>query len=247
MESKAQHNSSEHGRYVRIDDFELTMADKQAWWEFIEHYHPDYYEWAKFYYSGEHDPDLEPDYVPQDMDINDYLVEFKGLPRISTDTYRHTIMVNGVDKAKYLDHDSWYKKRLTFARLKRTPAFRSWKDEQFKAQYGRCAWCRKPLDLHSEDTHVDHIIPLLWWGNNTFNNLVLSCADCNMEKSARVSGYHGAKGALGENQKPTWIRPNRYTNYFDSHLEIIKDQVAKIKPEDVEIKTKRNNWSPTAF
>ena len=61
MESKAQHNSSEHGRYVRIDDFELTMADKQAWWEFIEHYHPDYYKWAKFYYSGEHDPDLEPD------------------------------------------------------------------------------------------------------------------------------------------------------------------------------------------
>lgn len=215
-----------------IDGYGLTTADKQAWWEFIERYFPDYYEGAKFYYSGEHDPNLEPDYVPQDMDINDYLAEFRGLPRIKTDITRHTITVNGVDKAKYLDNNAWYEKRLYFEKLKRTPAFKKWKVRQYECQQGRCAWCRKPIDLYDTETHMDHVMPLLWWGTNDFNNLVMSCAVCNREKSASVSGYHGAKGAMGENQKPDWIKPNEYATYFDSHPEIINAQVGAINLGD---------------
>ena len=228
-----------------FDDYGLTKADTQAWWEFIERYYPDYFKWAKFYYSGEHDPELEPDYVPQNMDINDYLAEFKGLPRIMTDKRRSTITVDGKDVKKYLNHEAWYEKRLFFARLKKTPAFKKWKVAQFEAQSGRCAWCRKPIDLYDIKTHVDHILPLLWWGTNDFNNLVLSCADCNMEKSASTSGYHGAKGALGENKKPDWVKPNSYADYFDSHQDMVKEQVDKVDVDGVDIYSK--NWSDTGM
>lgn len=182
----------------RLDDYGLTHADKQAWWEYIEHFQPEYYEGAKFYYSGKHDPNLEPDYVPQDMDINDYLAEFKGLPRIKTDSARGVILVNGNAVKRYLGHSQWCEKRLYFARLKQTPAFKRWKDTQYACQDGKCAWCCKHIDLYSPQTHVDHILPLLWWGTNEFSNLVLSCDDCNMEKAANTAGYHGAKGLLAK-------------------------------------------------
>lgn len=212
----------------RFDDFELTTADKQAWWEYIEKCHPKYYEKAIFYYSGEHDPRLEPDYVPQDMDINDYLVNFWNLPRISTNKQRNTITVNGIDAEKYLNNEDWRKKRLFFAKLKKTGAFMNWKTKQYDCQFGKCAWCKKAIDLHSPETHVDHIMPLLWYGTNEFRNLVLSCAVCNTDKAASIDGYHGAKGAFGENQMPDWIKFNPLTSYYDSRPDMIKAQVGAV-------------------
>lgn len=43
-----------------------------------------------------------------------------------------------------------------------------------------CSWCGG--GLHPSFTHVDHVIPLCEGGQHTRNNLVLSCANCNMRR-----------------------------------------------------------------
>jgi 5-methylcytosine-specific restriction endonuclease McrA len=52
----------------------------------------------------------------------------------------------------------------------------------FKAQRGRCAYCRSRLGC---DRHVDHIVPLADGGTNDRANLQLLCQDCNLAKSDR--------------------------------------------------------------
>ncbi len=108
----------------------------------------------------------------------------------------------------------WEIKRAAFEEQKKTPFFKDWKREQYQCQYGKCAWCRKSIDLHSPDTQVDHIKPLMWWGTNEYDNLVLACKECNEEKGDSQFGWAGAKGMPGENRKPAWIRPNRCCRNF---------------------------------
>lgn len=56
------------------------------------------------------------------------------------------------------------------------------KAELFKAQNGRCAYCRAPLS--KVVVHVDHIMPLSRGGPNQRANLQLTCEPCNRSKSA---------------------------------------------------------------
>ena len=51
----------------------------------------------------------------------------------------------------------------------------------FKAQRGKCAYCRKKL---GDDMHVDHIIPLVDGGANDRKNLQCLCPSCNLSKAA---------------------------------------------------------------
>lgn len=43
-----------------------------------------------------------------------------------------------------------------------------------------CVYCGTP----GGDLHVDHVVPQSWGGSNEYDNLVTSCARCNIEKSA---------------------------------------------------------------
>lgn len=52
----------------------------------------------------------------------------------------------------------------------------------FKAQRGRCAYCRSDLKLGK---HVDHIIPLARGGSNDRSNLQYLCPSCNCAKGAK--------------------------------------------------------------
>lgn len=55
-------------------------------------------------------------------------------------------------------------------------------DRIFKAQKGRCAYCRTSL---KDGYHIDHIQPLAKSGSNRPRNLQLCCDDCNFRKNAR--------------------------------------------------------------
>ena len=126
-----------------------------------------------------------------------------------------------VYKPHYYNKDSkrierWKRKRAEFEEQKKSDFFKDWKREQFYCQNKQCAWCRKPIDIHSPDTHVDHIKPLLWWGTNEYSNLLLACKECNEKKADSTVGWAGGKGIPGENSKPTWIKPNRCCRNFES-------------------------------
>ena len=51
----------------------------------------------------------------------------------------------------------------------------------FKAQSGKCVYCREPL---GKSYHADHIVPLSRGGSNWISNIQLTCGPCNNRKRA---------------------------------------------------------------
>ena len=56
-------------------------------------------------------------------------------------------------------------------------------DAQYKRQRGRCYWCGERV---GRKYHVDHVVPLSRGGGNGPENLVISCATCNVRKNDRL-------------------------------------------------------------
>jgi 5-methylcytosine-specific restriction endonuclease McrA len=54
---------------------------------------------------------------------------------------------------------------------------------QYASQNGKCWWCGCNV---KDDFHVDHVIPLARGGSNNPENLVISCAPCNLSKGAKL-------------------------------------------------------------
>ena len=120
---------------------------------------------------------------------------------------------------RQLRYDRWQKLRHEFNELKETSQFRRWKSEQYLCQEKKCAWCKKPIGLHTQYTHVDHIVPLFYEGDNSASNLVLTCSGCNKTKCYKTYGYNdswdGDNNRTGRNAKPSWITPNKYDEELD--------------------------------
>lgn len=109
--------------------------------------------------------------------------------------------------------NSWQTRRQKFEELRLTPEFKLWKEEQYKCQDKKCAWCRKPIQLNSYYTHIDHIKPLYHDGTNDYYNLVLACSYCNRRKGDWTTGWTGEPFEIAKhhtNSKPDWIKPNKY-------------------------------------
>lgn len=52
--------------------------------------------------------------------------------------------------------------------------------EIYQEQRGRCYYCNKKV----RDTyHVDHVVPLSQGGEDSPDNLVIACPECNLSKS----------------------------------------------------------------
>lgn len=60
---------------------------------------------------------------------------------------------------------------------------------QYTSQKGLCWWCGRELDT---TFHVDHRVPLIRGGSNAPENLVISCAKCNLSKHDKLpSEFNG--------------------------------------------------------
>lgn len=53
----------------------------------------------------------------------------------------------------------------------------------YREMEGRCGYCGIPVSLLVEgDVHLDHMNPLSRGGSDTIDNVIISCADCNLAK-----------------------------------------------------------------
>lgn len=60
----------------------------------------------------------------------------------------------------------------------------------------RCEYCHLP-EIHSPFKHwIDHIVAKQHSGPTTFENLALSCGDCNRRKGTNLSGVDPATGNI---------------------------------------------------
>lgn len=70
-------------------------------------------------------------------------------------------------------------------RPRRRPISESQRAFLWKTQGGLCAICRRPVSMIG--THVDHIVPWDYVGDELEDNLQILCPTCNRVKSSRVS------------------------------------------------------------
>lgn len=54
----------------------------------------------------------------------------------------------------------------------------------YNSQRGRCWYCQQEIAL--DDMHVDHRVPLSRGGSNNPDNLVVTCAACNLSKNKKL-------------------------------------------------------------
>ncbi|MBQ3325737.1 HNH endonuclease [Candidatus Saccharibacteria bacterium] len=209
-------------------DSPLSGADKEAWWDYIKTNHPDNYNLAEKYYDKKQDPNLRGQCVISDLTINEYF-EIYGLPRVATKD--GVIYVNDKPVRRYVGNEKYRFLRNVFYKAHDDKNFYSWKKNQFYiCQNNRCAWCKKKCQL--KDTQVDHIKPLLFFGDNCAENLVIACKKCNFNKSAHTKGWNDGRNQSKENQKPAWIKNNTYDNLMNKALVDAEAKVISKEQED---------------
>jgi CRISPR/Cas system Type II protein with McrA/HNH and RuvC-like nuclease domain len=108
------------------------------------------------------------------------------------------------------------KKRKAFEKLKRTDAFKAWRERQLKVQEGLCAYCRIPLKYRDIVVHVDHIQPLHYEGTNDLSNLVLTCRRCNLRKWVKNNYV-----------QPAWVKQNEEAQRRQEGVEELRQVQAK--------------------
>ena len=106
-----------------------------------------------------------------------------------SDLEKHRTALAGTGKMPFIEWESDFLKshQIKF-RTPNIPRTKSsgwnsdWDKDQLAKQKACCFWCGSPLNGWA---HRDHVVPLAGGGENDVSNLVLSCPECNMEKSAR--------------------------------------------------------------
>lgn len=122
-----------------------------------------------------------------------------SLPDITTMLERASQEVKRADKEREelkereAKEATWRQLRYEFEKLKTTRQFKQWVREQWECQLGQCAWCEKPIMMWpNRGVVVDHVKPLSYraeeQGDNSYDNLVLSCYECN-DRKGDEEGY----------------------------------------------------------
>jgi 5-methylcytosine-specific restriction endonuclease McrA len=80
-----------------------------------------------------------------------------------------------------------YEPRAQFNRWRDSEEGKLWKQEQYQAQCGCCDECGKPIQL--KGCHTDHILPLSRFPHLALDtqNLRITCPDCNIAKSNKIT------------------------------------------------------------
>lgn len=96
---------------------------------------------------------------------------------------------------------------------------------------GHCIYCNKPLDINyilSDGVQVEHVLPLSKSFNDSFNNKVISCKDCNQNKKDQTPyQWLGNSNRFEEFEKRVLDNNNLCDEKKDNLL--FKDDINKYK------------------
>lgn len=92
-------------------------------------------------------------------------------------TYKAKWAAKNPDVVRIIGHNRRARSRAADGRCTKSDI-----DRIFKAQKGKCAYCRTSL---ADGFDMDHIVPLAKGGSNHPSNIQLCCESCNCSKSAR--------------------------------------------------------------
>jgi 5-methylcytosine-specific restriction endonuclease McrA len=223
MLKKAKHFAAHKNDPLRNpDEDHLTIADVEAWWEYIRRYLPDNYKLAKALKGGVYDPILQMQCDNDIFNYNDYF-DIYGLPRVRT--VNHEILVNNTSKLQIADNESYLKAKNIFKVAHFDDRFHEWKIYQYAySQNGKCAWCQRNIEY--DKTEVDHIQPLAFKGKNVSWNLVVACEHCNGKKYIDTNGWNDECDGTKKNQKPSWIKENKKDVLWRDILEEARKKIA---------------------
>jgi hypothetical protein len=59
-----------------------------------------------------------------------------------------------------------------------------------------CEYCHLPQKGHDERFSIDHIVPIKHDGDDSSDNLALSCLRCNLHKGTNLSGIDAISGLV---------------------------------------------------
>lgn len=76
---------------------------------------------------------------------------------------------------------------------------------------GRCEYCYFPESGHEEKFSIDHVIARKHGGNETAENLALSCLRCNLHKGTNLSGIDPETGNVVQLFNP---RGDKWQEHF---------------------------------
>ena len=128
------------------------------------------------------------------------------MPKIKASNRKITVDDKVV--SEYIDDETYVRLRNTFRLVHYDKAYHAWKRHQLiDCQQGRCAWCERRVKI--KDTQVDHIVPLLYGGDNRPGNLLVACEDCNQAKCAATTGWNEERDESKPNSRPSWIKYNK--------------------------------------
>lgn len=96
---------------------------------------------------------------------------------------------------------------------KRSGDFNLWFKKQYARQGAECYYCRDKLK--NKRVNVEHIKPKSKGGDNSSNNMVLSCAACNKEKGSKLLTSEKLKRFKKRNNKRRRKSAMRYKHDMD--------------------------------
>ena len=105
----------------------------------------------------------------------------------------------------------------------RNPISKKLRFEIFKRDGFSCKYCNaKPPNVSLE---IDHIVPVSKGGNNSQDNLITACFDCNRGKSANILG------CVTENMEEKTKRKKIALKQYKDYLKIISDINTQIEKD----------------
>ena len=140
--------------------------------------------------------------------------EIPGLEDLDSEIEKAAIEA---EKEQILDlrGEYWNFASFIFQKMKKKSIMKKWTKEQYNAQFGVCAICKKPIS-NVHNARVEHIVSRRNFGSNYSDNLILVHSNCKRKNGSDIEVDRSK------------IQENRFSERLD---EYVSDLTADMREE----------------